>query len=104
MAKVNLEKMSLDELKTLLKDVAKAIANYEKRQRDEALAAAEAAAKEHGFKLADLVDGGKSVRVPAAPKYRHPENPSLTWSGRGRKPKWIVEAIEAGKSVEDFAI
>ncbi|MBO9468145.1 H-NS histone family protein [Tropicibacter sp. R15_0] len=45
--------------------------------------------------------GGK---VPVAPKYRHPENPALTWSGRGRKPKWFVEALEQGKTPEDLAI
>ncbi|WP_258552046.1 H-NS family nucleoid-associated regulatory protein [Paracoccus versutus] len=26
------------------------------------------------------------------------------WSGRGRKPAWIVEGLEGGKSLEDFAI
>ncbi len=34
-----------------------------------------------------------------APKYRHPENTEITWSGRGRKPAWIVEGLEAGKSL-----
>jgi DNA-binding protein H-NS len=46
----------------------------------------------------------KPTRAPAAAKYRHPENPSLTWSGRGRKPLWFVAALEAGKSADDLAI
>jgi len=25
-------------------------------------------------------------------------------TGRGRKPKWIVEALDAGKDLESFAI
>ena len=25
-----------------------------------------------------------------------------TWSGKGRRPKWLVEAIEAGAALEDF--
>ena len=28
-----------------------------------------------------------------APKYRNPNNPEQTWSGRGKKPKWYIEAL-----------
>ena len=104
MANFNLEKMSLEELTALQKNVTKAIATFEKRQRDEALAALDAVAKEHGFKLGDLMGGSKAAKPAAAPKYRHPENSELTWTGRGRKSKWITEALEAGKSLEEFAI
>lgn len=37
-------------------------------------------------------------------KYRHPENPQLTWSGRGRRPAWIRDAIEAGRRMTDFEV
>lgn len=42
---------------------------------------------------------GKRTKVasddkPERVKYRHPENPELTWSGRGREPKWLAEARE----------
>jgi DNA-binding protein H-NS len=47
---------------------------------------------------------GNGVRTPVAPKYRNPENPSLTWAGRGLKPLWLKAAIEAGKKPEDFLI
>ncbi|WP_373568586.1 H-NS family nucleoid-associated regulatory protein [Paracoccus actinidiae] len=33
------------------------------------------------------------------PKYRHPDNPDLTWNCRGRKPACIAEALETGKSL-----
>ncbi|MDK8873411.1 H-NS histone family protein [Paracoccus sp. SSJ] len=62
-------------------------------------------AKEHGFSLGELAEiTPAQKRATVAPKYRHPENPEITWSGRGRKPAWIVEGLEAGKSLEDFAI
>lgn len=105
MAKINLAKMSLSELKQLKKDIDKAMAAAEKSQRADALAAAEAAAKKHGFSLADLTGGTKkSAKSPAPAKYAHPENPSTTWSGRGRQPGWIKEALKAGKSLDDFLI
>jgi DNA-binding protein H-NS len=51
----------------------------------------EAFAHDLGYSLAELVGTEtKASRAPAAAKYRHPENPTLTWSGRGRKPQWFV--------------
>ncbi|MDZ4066259.1 MAG: H-NS histone family protein, partial [Tabrizicola sp.] len=37
-------------------------------------------------------------------KYRHPENAALTWSGRGRKPNWFIDALVDGTEPEDLAI
>lgn len=51
----------------------------------EARAKVEAMAREMGYSLAEL--GGaevKTVPAPAPVKYRHPESPALTWSGRAR--------------------
>ncbi|NHX27966.1 H-NS histone family protein, partial [Escherichia coli] len=58
------------------------------------------AAREHGFSLADLT----GASTPAAPKYRNPENPDQTWSGRGRKPLWVVAHLDSGKAMEDLEI
>jgi DNA-binding protein H-NS len=38
------------------------------------------------------------------PKFRNPEPPHQTWSGRGRQPRWVSEMLEAGKSLEDLRI
>lgn len=35
---------------------------------------------------------GTGNREKAEPKYRNPNDPSQTWSGRGRTPKWLLEA------------
>ncbi|WP_367180595.1 H-NS family nucleoid-associated regulatory protein, partial [uncultured Jannaschia sp.] len=55
-----------------------------------------------------LADGsGKSTKKTKAPqpaKYRHSENASLTWSGRGRQPGWIKGALENGRSLDTFLI
>ena len=105
MADYDLEALSLPELKKMQKDIAKAISTFEDRQKAEARTKVEAVAREMGYSLAELVDSdAKPKRAPVAPKYRHPENPALTWSGRGRKPQWFVVALEAGKTAEDMAI
>lgn len=101
--KINLEKMTLPELKDLRKKLDKAIAGYEERRRREAVAAAEAAAREMGFSLSELIGNVKKSRKPATkPKFRNPDDPQQTWSGRGRQPTWFKEALESGKQEEDL--
>ncbi len=105
MAEFNIETLSLKELKSLQKDVAKAIFTFEDRQKSDARSKLEVIAKEMGYSLAELVGTEvKPTRAPAAAKYRHPENAALTWSGRGRKPLWFVASLDAGKSPEDMAV
>ncbi|MEZ5852522.1 MAG: H-NS histone family protein [Hyphomicrobiaceae bacterium] len=43
--------------------------------------------------------GGK-----VAVKYRNPDNPSDTWTGRGRQPKWLAAALKKGAKIADFAL
>ena len=67
---------------------------------------------EYGLTAADLKLSGRvgSVKrsISAAPtkaaaKYRSPNGE--TWSGgRGRKPRWVTEALAAGKSLTDYEI
>lgn len=95
---IDWDALSLDELKAIQKNAAKAIEGYEARKRNEALAAVEAKAAEVGFTLSELVGGQKSKGTKYAPKYAYPENPSVTWTGKGRQPNWLKEAVAAGKS------
>lgn len=101
----DLNAMSLSELRQLQKDIDKAIRSFESRKKAEARTALEAKAKEFGFSLADLANGaGGRKRTPGVAKYRHPENPEVTWTGRGRKPKWVADHIATGKPIEDLEI
>jgi DNA-binding protein H-NS len=105
MATVDLNALSLSELKQLERSVKKAIADFDGRKRNEAVAALEEKAKEFGFSLAELTGAPKSKRR-ASPKakYRHPENADVTWSGRGRKPKWFQDVLDAGKSPDSMLV
>ncbi len=100
---VDLDNMSLEELKELKKKVTKAINTYEDRQKQQALAALDEKAREMGFSLSELT-GGRKARKPSVPKYRNPDDPSMTWTGKGRQPEWFKAAIAAGKTPEDMAI
>ena len=39
-----------------------------------------------------------------APKYRNPENPKETWTGRGKHPRWMAALIAKGRKADDFLI
>lgn len=105
MADYDLEALSLPELKKMQKDIAKAISTFGDRQKAEARAKVEALARDLGYSLAELVGtDSKAKRALVAPKYRHPENPAVTWSGRGRKPKWFVDALATGTTAGDLEI
>ena len=105
---IELSSLSLDELKSLRKQVDRLIDGWEERRRREALAAVEEAARSHGFNLSDLGVSGSRARggakaAPAA-RYANPRNPTETWSGRGRRPGWVKAVLEAGGSLDDLAI
>ncbi len=106
---IDLDSMSRKELVKLRADVDKAIATVADRERRAALEAAERVAAEHGFSLSELTGAAaaKAARggKPKSPaKYRNPANGDETWSGRGRKPRWILEVEAAGRPLSDFAI
>ncbi len=102
---IDLSKCSLKELKELHAKVAKEIAGFEMRKKNEAILTLEEKARELGFSLAELT-GAAAVRKrsPAVAKYANPDDSTDTWSGRGRKPRWFAAALAAGKTPEELAI
>ncbi|WP_353474161.1 H-NS histone family protein [Salipiger sp. H15] len=100
----NLQEMNKDELTALSKRISKALDEYDTRKKAEARAATEALAKELGYSLSDLIASSGSKVSKGAPKYAHPENPEQTWTGRGRKPKWVTAHISSGGELDDLAI
>jgi len=103
--KLDVNSLSLKELKDLQSQVAKAISGYEDRKKREALAELEEKAKAMGFSLAELTGvTATRKRSPSVAKYANPANAADTWSGRGRKPRWFSEALAKGKKPEDLAI
>lgn len=100
---MDLNTLSLKELKTLRKDIDKAIADFENRKKREALSELEKKAAEMGFSLSELTNVGKVKKI-SPPKYRNPNDPEQTWTGRGRTPLWVKALEEAGGSRESALI
>lgn len=102
----DLSAMSRKELLQLQGDVEEALRTAELRERQEALKAAKDAAAKYGFSLEEITSAARpsNKKNKAAPKYRNPENPEETWTGRGRKPHWVHAALTAGKDISELEI
>lgn len=92
----DLSKLALDELSALQKQVAAEI--EARRSADKAKAQKEILelAGRYGLSVQFAAGAGSkpakaSKGGTVAPKYRHPQNGSLTWTGRGRSPVWVAE-------------
>lgn len=101
--KLQLEEYSLEDLKSLKKEVDEAISSFQARALANAREELEKTAKSLGFKLEDIIEVRKP-RAKVAPKYRNPKEPEQTWTGRGRKPKWVERALDGGQTLKDLQI
>ena len=51
--------------------------------------------------------GKKTGRRPyptVFPKFRNPDQPSQTWAGRGKQPRWLTAHLRSGKRIDDLRI
>jgi DNA-binding protein H-NS len=106
MASVNFDRMTLKELLDLEAKVEQAIAVVRDRERAEIKQKIESIARNAGFSVSELFGARGSAlkgRTVAA-KYVNPENRSETWTGRGRKPRWLTAKLDKGAKLEDFAV
>lgn len=103
---INVTRLSDKEIGELQQKLAEEIDRRAVEKRREALLAAEATAEKYGFELRELLAEFRKPKQKRATcaKYRHPEQPELTWTGMGRKPKWVIAAVELGHSLEDMRI
>ncbi|HEY3987042.1 H-NS family nucleoid-associated regulatory protein [Cedecea sp.] len=77
------------------------------------LEAIRAQLQEEGIDPAELLSplstkkgAAKSKRAPRAARYKYTDDKGQqqTWTGQGRTPKAIAQALEKGKKLEDFEI
>jgi DNA-binding protein H-NS len=111
MKKIDLDAMSLDDLWSLHERISRILSARITSEKDEL--EKRLVVLNRGR---DLIEGGDAPesyngngkarrKYPRVfPKYRNPQTPSETWSGRGKQPRWLAAAIKAGRKIEDFKI
>lgn len=105
---IKLDKMNRKQLEELRAQVDDEIVKRRKSEKQEALAAARDAAAKYGYTLDELTGkkGGRGAAksVGSEPKYMNPDNPTQTWTGKGRQPNWFKAAVEKGVKPETMEI
>ncbi len=107
---IDLESLSSTELKALIANAQSqmqaAHINHVKSVREKI----EHLLKSSGLTLAEVYPtragkGAKRTKSTVAPKYRNPEDPTQTWSGRGKQPLWFAQALKKrGVTAESMLI
>ena len=96
MKRAELDQMSVDELWSLHVDISQLLRQriqQEKLQLEERLKL-----------LKTTVMSGRRPYPPVLPKYCNPDQPSETWTGRGKSPRWLAAQLKSGRRIEDFRI
>ena len=110
--RLNLDAMSSDEMWQLHEEISQVLSirlTSEKRELEKRLAQLR---RENEMRQPEPSDAPliKSEARPRRkyprvfPKYRNPSEPSETWSGRGKQPRWLVAALKTGHTIEEFVI
>ena len=101
----NIENMSYAELAAMQARIERAKAEKQNSERTALRQKISDMAKAQGFDLNDLFGARRKAKGKVAIKYRDPNNPANTWTGRGRTPRWMTAATKGGKvRKEDFLI
>jgi DNA-binding protein H-NS len=115
MTKIDLSGYSRAELRKLIADAQAELTRQDEQARERLREKLQAEAEAEGFTVAELFSApgavtqtapkaAKADRGAVAPKYRNPDDPAETWTGRGRQPRWVKVQLEAGRSLDAFLI
>ncbi|MBA4132475.1 MAG: histidine biosynthesis protein [Hyphomicrobium sp.] len=106
MAAVNVDRMTLREINDLEAKIAKAKSAAREKAKSDLKDKIDRLVDGSGFTIAELYGFAARGRgrSKSAAKYANPENKSETWTGRGRKPNWLVARLKKGAKMDDFAI
>ena len=108
--KFNLSSLTTDELWALHEQVGNILAEKittEKRELEQRLAKLNSGMMAKASRPDLQVAERRSARrkyPPVLPKFQNPSDPSETWAGRGKQPRWMVLQLKAGKKMNDFLI
>lgn len=104
---MDISQLSLMELKSLERQIPREIRRRAAEEKGNVRRKLEKLAQENGFTLSELMEGGRVITrksVKGVAKYRHPQLANLSWSGRGRKPRWVESWLADGGKLEQLAV
>ena len=105
---MDLSNISTAELKSFLEKIPAELKSREKAEKARIRKELESLAATHGYSLDELLGEAAEkvakVKKPVSIKFRHPSDPTLVSSGRGKQKKWITEFLANGGTLEQLAV
>ncbi len=107
MSTIDLNNLSENDLKQLMANAERTLRDRHQQRIHSLRKEAEELAASLNMSVADVFGFNKTSKLankklPA--KYINPADSSQTWSGRGKRPHWLVDALARGESLEKFAV
>lgn len=108
----NIGKMELEQLLEAQNKIADLIKEKQVEKKSKLESSFQEQAQAVGLGIAQIIwsDEDTGAKKPNKrkrtfkPKYRNPENPEETWTGLGKKTKWLEAKLKAGHKLTDFLI
>jgi DNA-binding protein H-NS len=105
--KPSFESMTVDQLWLLYEELSQVLSvrlTSEKRELEKRLAQLARENKTRSSEVPVTPPRERRQYPRVLPKYRNPNEPSETWSGRGKTPRWLTAALKTGHTIDEFAI
>ncbi len=104
----DLSTLSLVELADLKKQIDVEIVRRKETEKQNLRAEMLRMAAAAGLSLADVIGGvekkGRKAVSAGVAQFRNPADAEQTWTGRGRKPQWVLDWLAAGNSLDGLRI
>ena len=100
------ENLSINELQAVKENVEKALKLKQANERKEIIAKIKelAASINCTVEIHDIDNKAVRKGSKVAVKYRHPDDPEKTWTGRGVTPKWMQALLDSGRDRSEFEV
>jgi DNA-binding protein H-NS len=106
--KNDIKSLSVSELNDLSKAIAAELEARQRGERQKLIDEFRERAKALGVTTAELMATITGKRKPGTSvgvaKYANPADKSQTWTGKGKRPRWVHDALAAGKTLDDLKI
>lgn len=104
-----LQELSPEELRRVIEEAQRALELKQKQKQEQAMRQIRELAAQAGLEVEIRVKPRSETKpsrrgTRLQPKYRHPTDRSLTWTGRGQMPRWLRELVAQGHDREEFRI
>lgn len=106
MARIPVDKLSLKQIEELEGRIAQAKAKATDSVKAELKAKIDALLASAGMTIGDVYPMAARGRGKgkSAAKYANPDDRSQTWTGRGRRPDWLIARLKKGVTLDSFKI